>query len=115
MKLIVAIIQPNRLEAVKAELHKAEVFRLTVIDVQGYGQQGGKHEIFRGQPFDVDLRRKAMILIGVNEDFVEPTIKALTAAAKTSPGGAIGDGKIFVLDLEKCFRIRTGEEGSAAI
>ncbi len=115
MKLIIAIVQPNRVEAVKEELNKAEVFRMTVLDVQGYGQQGGKHEIFRGQEFDVDLRRKAMVLIGVNDDFADSTVKALTAAAKTEPDGAIGDGKIFVLDMEKCFRIRTGEEGSAAI
>ena len=114
MKLIVAIIQPARIDAVKAELNKAEVYRLTVMDVQGYGQQGGFTEIFRGQEFEVTLRRKVMILIAVNDEFADPAVKAITAAARTN-GGSIGDGKIFVLDLDDCFRIRTGEQGGVAI
>lgn len=114
MKLIVAIIQPARIDAVKAELNKAEVFRMTVLDVQGYGQQGGFTEIFRGQEFEVTLRRKVLILIAVNDEFAEPAVKAISAAARTD-GGQIGDGKIFLLDMEDCFRIRTGEQGSDAI
>ena len=114
MKLVVAIIQPARIDAVKAELNKAEVYRLTVMDVQGYGQQGGFTEIFRGQEFEVTLRRKVMILIAVNDEFADPAVKAITAAARTN-GGSIGDGKIFVLDMEDCFRIRTGEQGGGAI
>ncbi len=114
MKLIVAIIQPARVDAVKAELNKAEIYRLTVTSVQGYGQQGGFTEIFRGQEFEVTLRRKALVLIAVNDEFADPAVKAITAAARTN-GGTIGDGKIFVLDMEDCFRIRTGEQGGAAI
>ncbi len=114
MKLVVAIIQPARIDAVKAELNKAEVDRWTVMDVHGYGQQGGFTEIFRGQEFEVTLRRKVMILIAVNDEFADPAVKAITAAARTD-GGSIGDGKIFVLDMEDCFRIRTGEQGGGAI
>ena len=114
MKLIIAVVKPNAVHRVKEELNKAEVFRLTVIDCQGYGQQLGIKEQFRGQPFEVNLMRKVMLVIGVNENFVDPTIKAITAAAKSN-GGSIGDGKIFVVDLEKCIRIRTGETGGEAI
>lgn len=114
MKVIVAIVKPNAVPAVKAELNKAEVFRLTVLDCQGYGQQRGFVEQFRGQPYEVNLLRKVMMLIAVNEEFVEPTIKAITAAARTK-GGSVGDGKILVLPLEECIRIRTGETGSEAI
>jgi nitrogen regulatory protein P-II 1 len=114
MKLIVAVVRPNAVPAVKAELNKAEVFRLTVIDCQGYGQQMGMTEQFRGVPFEVTLTRKVMLLIGVNEEFVEPTKKAITAAARSN-GGNVGDGKIFVLDLLECIRIRTGETGGEAI
>ncbi len=114
MKLIVAIVRPNCVPAVKEELNKAEVFRLTVLDAQGFGQQMGVTEQFRGQPFEVSLLRKVMLLIAVNEPFVEPTIKAVTAAAR-SEGGNVGDGKILVLPLEQCIRIRTGETGETAI
>lgn len=114
MKLIVAIVRPNAVPAVKEELNKAEVFRLTVVDCQGYGQQMGMTEQFRGQPFEVSLRRKVMLLIGVNDEFIEPTKKAITAAARLN-GGKVGDGKIFVVDLLDCIRIRTGETGGDAI
>ncbi len=112
MKLIVAIIQPNRLEAVKAALAEVEVFRLTVMDVQGFGRQRGQTEVYRGHEFTVNLLRKVQLMIGVNEDFVEPTIEAIIRGGRT---GQIGDGKIFVLPLEDCIRIRTGERGGEAI
>ncbi len=115
MKLIIAIIQPARIEAVKEALNKAEVYRMTVMDVQGYGQQGGFTEVFRGQEFEVSLRRKVMLLIAVNEEFVEKTIGAISGAARNGTEGAIGDGKIFVVDLEQCVRIRTEETGAIAV
>lgn len=115
MKLIVAIIQPNRLEAVKAALTEVEVFRLTVMDVQGFGRQKGHTETYRGHEFTVNLLRKVQLQIAVNEDFVEPTIEAIIKGGRSGPTGEIGDGKIFVLPLEDCIRIRTGERGNEAI
>ncbi len=115
MKLIIAIIQPNRLETVKAALAEKEVFRLTVMDVQGFGQQRGQTEVYRGHEFTVNLLRKVQLMIAVNDEFLEPTIEAITAAGRTGTEGEIGDGKIFVLPLEDCIRIRTGERGGEAI
>ena len=115
MKLIIAVIQPNRLEAVKAALAEKEVFRLTVMDVQGFGRQRGQTEVYRGHEFTVNLLRKVQLMIAVNDDFLEPTVEAITAAGRTGSEGAIGDGKIFVLPMEDCIRIRTGERGGEAI
>ena len=115
MKLIIAIIQPNRLEAVKAALAGVEVFRLTVMDVQGFGRQRGQTEVYRGHEFTVNLLRKVQLMIGVNDEFLEPTIAAVTGAARSGAEGEIGDGKIFVLPLEDCIRIRTGQRGGQAI
>ncbi|MCE9546926.1 MAG: P-II family nitrogen regulator [Planctomycetia bacterium] len=115
MKLIVAIIQPNRLEAIKAALTEVEVFRLTVMDVQGFGRQKGHTELYRGHEFSVNLLRKVRLEIGVNDDFVEPTIAAIIKGGRTGERGEIGDGKIFVLPMEDCIRIRTGERGGEAI
>jgi nitrogen regulatory protein PII len=114
MKLIIAIIQPNKLEEVKAELVKSEIFRLTVSDVQGYGQQKGKTEVFRGNEISVNLLRKVRLEIAVNDDFVKPTVDAILKSAKSGPG-KVGDGKIFIMPLEEVIRIRTGETGSKAI
>jgi nitrogen regulatory protein P-II 2 len=115
MKLILAIIQPSKLEAVKEALNKVEVFRLTVVDVQGFGRQKGQTELYRGHELTVNMLRKVQLQIAVNEDFVEPTINAVISAARTGPEGRIGDGKIFVLPLEDVVRIRTGERGPEAI
>lgn len=115
MKLIIAIIQPSRLEAVKAALTEVEVFRLTVMDVQGFGRQKGHTEVYRGHEFSVNLLRKVQLQIAVNEDFVEPTIEAIIKGGRSGTSGEIGDGKIFVLPLEDCIRIRTGERGAEAI
>ena len=115
MKLIVAIIQPTRLEAVKTALTEVEVFRLTVMDVQGFGRQKGQTEVYRGHEIAVNLLRKVQLQIAVNEEFVEPAISAIIKGGRTGEGGQIGDGKIFVLPLEDCIRIRTGERGSEAI
>jgi len=115
MKLIVAIIQPDRLEAVKAALAEAEVFRLTVMDVQGFGRQRGQTEVYRGHEFTMSLLRKVQLMIGVNEEFLEPAINAILEGGRTGPSGEIGDGKIFILPMEDCIRIRTGERGSEGI
>ena len=115
MKLIVAIIQPNKLEAVKDALSKVEVFRLTVVDCQGFGRQKGHSEVYRGHEFTVNLLRKVELQIAVNEDFVEPTINAILEAGRSGSDGKIGDGKIFILPLDDCIRIRTGERGPEAI
>jgi nitrogen regulatory protein P-II 2 len=115
MKLIIAIIQPDKLEAVQLALASAEVFRLTVMEVQGFGRQLGYTEVYRGHEYKVNLLKKLQLEIGVNDDFVEPTIEAIIKAGRTEHDGKIGDGKIFVLPLEDCVRIRTGERGGAAI
>ena len=115
MKLILAIIQPSKLDAVKAALNKVEVFRLTVVDVQGFGRQKGQSEVYRGHEFTVNMLRKVQLQIAVNEDFVEPTVNAIIEAARTGEDGRIGDGKIFILPLEDVVRIRTGERGPEAI
>jgi nitrogen regulatory protein P-II 1 len=115
MKLIIAIIQPNRLEAVKEALNEVEVVRLTVLDCQGFGRQKGQTETFRGRKFAVNLLRKTQLQIAVNDAFVEPTIAAIIKGGRTGEKGEIGDGKIFVLPLEECIRIRTGERGGEAI
>ncbi len=117
MKLIVAIIQPHRLEAVKQALTDVEVFRLTVSDVQGYGRQKGHTEYFRGQALQVNLIRKVRLEIAVNENFVKPTTDAIIKAARSGPGGKgqIGDGKIFVVALENVIRVSDGTAGGEAI
>jgi len=115
MKLVIAIIQPNRLEAVKMALAEVEVFRLTVMDVQGFGRQRGHAEMYRGHELTVNLVRKVQLTIAVNDAFLQPTIDAILKGGRTGPEGEIGDGKIMVLPLEDCIRIRTGERGGAAI
>ncbi len=112
MKLIIAIIQPYKLEAVKQELYKEEVNLITASEVLGHGRQKGVTEIYRGAKETGNLLKKIRLEIAVNENFVEPTIKAIIKGAKT---GETGDGKIFVLDLKECIRIRTEERGSLAI
>lgn len=112
MKLIIAIIQPHRLEEVKKALYDADVNLITVSEVLGHGRQKGVDEFYRGSKETGNLLRKIRLEIAVNENFVDPTIKAIIKGART---GKIGDGKIFILDLPRCIRIRTGDEGSPAI
>jgi len=112
MKLIIAIIKPDRLDAVKQELYKADVNLITVNEVLGHGRQMGVTEVYRGIKEMGNLLRKIRLEIAVNENFVEPTINAIIKGAQT---GNIGDGKIFVLDLVECIRIRTEERGGTAI
>jgi nitrogen regulatory protein P-II 2 len=115
MKLIIAIIQPDKLEAVKEALTDVEVVRLTVLDCQGFGRQKGHTEVYRGHEIAVNLLRKVQLQIAVNDEFVEPTIEAIMNGGRTGDQGEIGDGKIFILPMEDCIRIRTGERGSDAV
>jgi nitrogen regulatory protein P-II 2 len=112
MKYIIAIIQPHRLDDVKKALEDADVNLMTVSNVLGRGRQMGFTEVYRGAKEAGSLLKKVKIEIAVNEDFVEPTIEAIIKGAKS---GNIGDGKIFVLDLPHCIRIRTMERGPKAI
>jgi nitrogen regulatory protein P-II 2 len=112
MKIIIAIIQPHRLEQVKEELYKAEVNLITVSEVLGHGRQMGVTEVYRGNKEAGNLLRKIRLEIAVNEAFVEPTIAAILKGAQT---GKLGDGKIFVYNLDECVRIRTAERGPEAI
>lgn len=112
MKLIIAIIQPHKLDEVMQELDKNEIYLKTVSNVLGCGRQKGETEIYRGVKEAGNLIKKVKLEIAVNDKYVEPTIKAIAKAANT---GQIGDGKIFVLDMEECCRIRTGEKGTEAI
>ena len=115
MKMIIAVIQPDKLTDVKAALMAAQVYKMTAMNVIGCGQQMGYKETYRGAITEVNLLKKVELQIAVNEDFVEPTVNAIMAAARTGPEGRIGDGKIFILPLEDCVRIRTGERGPEAI
>lgn len=112
MKLVIAIIKPDRLEAIKQELYKADVNLITVNEVLGHGRQMGVTEVYRGVKEMGNLLRKIRLEIAVNDNYVEPTINAIIAGGKT---GETGDGKIFVLPLDDCVRIRTGERGGEAI
>jgi nitrogen regulatory protein P-II 1 len=112
MKLVIAIIQPYKLEEVKDELYKAEVNLITVSEVLGHGRQKGVTEVYRGAKETGNLLRKIRLEIAVNDNYLEPTIRAIVKGAKS---GEIGDGKIFVLDLKECVRIRTEERGTIAI
>jgi nitrogen regulatory protein P-II 1 len=112
MKMIVAIIQPYKLEEVKEALYAANINLITVSEVLGHGRQGGVAEIYRGNKETGNLLRKIRLEIAVNEDFVEKAIEAIQGSART---GEVGDGKIFIYDLAEVVRIRTGERGNEAI
>ncbi len=112
MKMIIAVIQPTKLPDVKKALFEADVKKMTVTNVIGSGQQAGYTEHYRGAIIEVNLLKKVRIEIAVNDNFVKPTIDAIIKGARS---GKIGDGKIFVIDLPQCIRIRTGEEGPEAI
>lgn len=115
MKLIIAIIQPGKLESVKEALTDVEVVRLTALDCQGFGRQRGRTGVYRGHEFGVNLLRKVQLQIAVNEEFVDATVAAIEKGGRSGEEGEIGDGKIFVLPMDDCIRIRTGERGAEAI
>ena len=112
MKLIIAIIKPSRLDAVLDAVTEAGASGLTVTEVRGYGRQRGKTEVYRGAEYEVKLLPKVKLEIAVPSDIAEAVIEAIQTTANTNK---IGDGKIFVLDLESALRIRTGEQDAAAI
>jgi nitrogen regulatory protein P-II 2 len=115
MKLIIAIIQPHHLESVKTALSRVEVFRLTIMDCQGFGNQHDRTLVYGSEDFAGNLRRKIQLQIAVNEEFVKPTIDAIVEGGRSGAKGEIGDGKIFVVPMDDCIRIRTGETGPDAI
>ena len=112
MKLIIAYIQPTKLNEVKQALFDADIRKMSVINALGCGQQMGYHESYRGADLEVNLLKKVRIEVAVNADFVQTTIDAIIKGARS---GKIGDGKIFVTPLEDCIRIRTGETGDDAV
>ena len=112
MKLIKAIIRSEKLTEVLNALYEAEIYGLTVSRVRGHGGEKEKIEIYRGTKYKHELNDKVAIEIGVSESFVERTVETLMTAART---GEIGDGKIFVSDIQQVIRIRTGETGEDAI
>lgn len=112
MRLIIALIQPEKLPDVKDALYGAEIHKMTVTNAIGCGQQRGYTEVYRGVGEEINLLKKVRLEIAVNEEFVDKTVDAIIKGART---GNIGDGKIFILPLEDCIRIRTGEKGHDAI
>jgi nitrogen regulatory protein P-II 1 len=112
MKLIVAIIRPDKLSDVLEALYRAEVRGLTVSQVQGHGGELEKVETYRGLTVKMELQDKVRIEIGVSEEFVERTARAILASART---GEVGDGKVFVMPVQKVYRIRTGEVDEGAV
>jgi nitrogen regulatory protein P-II 2 len=112
MKLVVAVIQPHRLTSVKQALYDAQIYKITVSNALGCGEEEGYYETFRGVQHEVNLLKKVRLEIAVNEDYVESTIDAIIRGARSNN---VGDGKIFVTDLGECVRIRTGERGGRAI
>ncbi|HET8647406.1 MAG TPA: P-II family nitrogen regulator [Vicinamibacteria bacterium] len=112
MKLVVAIVRPERLPAVLEALFRAEVRGLTISPVQGHGGEMERVETYRGTTVKMELSEKVRLEIGVSDHFVEPTVEAILRAGRT---GEVGDGQVFVLPVEKVYRIRTGEEDQSAV
>jgi nitrogen regulatory protein P-II 2 len=115
MKYIIAIIRPEKLEAVQQALSECDVYLMTVSDVRGCGRQRGFTEVYRAQEHVIRLVPKIKLEIAVNDAFAEPAVEAIVRAGRTGDCGQVGDGKIFVLDMEDCIQIRTGETGMVAI
>jgi nitrogen regulatory protein P-II 1 len=115
MKLVIALIQPTKLHAVREALDNIGVTRMTVCDAQGYGRQRGQTEYYRGNEYRTNLLRKIALEITVNDDFLERTLDTITSVARTGPEGTIGDGKIFVLPAEESIDIAGGRRGPEAV
>lgn len=112
MKLVVAYIKPERLNAVKQALYEKDIFKMSVTNALGCGEEKGYHETYRGADIEVNLLKKIRLEIALNEDYLKPAIEAIIKGSKS---GDIGDGKIFIHALDDCIRIRTGENGPDAI
>ena len=115
MKLVIALIEPVKMPEVRQALFNVGVDRMTITDVLGCGQQKGFNETYRGVVHEVDLLKKIRFEVAVNDDFVETTIDAILQSARSGNNGEVGDGKIFVMDLPECIRIRDGVRGGEAI
>lgn len=115
MRMVIAIIQPTKLSAVREALAKIGVTRMTVCDAQGYGRQRGQTQMYRGNEYKTNLLRKIELEILVNEDFLERTVDTLTTIGRTGPEGAIGDGKIFVLPADEVREIGRDVQGPEAV
>ncbi|MGO8751486.1 MAG: P-II family nitrogen regulator [Thermoguttaceae bacterium] len=115
MKLVIAIIQPTKLKAVREALEKIEVTRMTVCDAQGFGRQRGRKEMYRGHEYTATLLRKVALEIVVNDDFLERTIETIVNVARTGPEGTIGDGKIFILPALETIQISDAARGPGAV
>lgn len=115
MKLVIAVIQPTKLKAVREALEKIEVTRMTVCDAQGFGRQRGRTEMYRGHEYASLLLRKIALEVVVNDDFLERTIETIANVARTGPEGTIGDGKIFVVPAEEAIQVNDGSRGPGAV
>ena len=115
MKLVIAIIQPPKLSAVREALEKIEVTRMTICDAQGFGRQRGRTELYRDHEYQTALLRKVAIEVVVNDDFLQRTVDTITSVARTGPEGTIGDGKIFVVPVEEAMQVDDGSRGPGAV
>jgi nitrogen regulatory protein PII len=115
VKLVIAVIQPTKLNAVREALEKIEVARLTICDAQGFGRQRGRTEMFRGHEYTTTLLRKVVLEIIVNDDFLDRTVETIINTARTGVEGTIGDGKIFVVPAEQAIQINDGAHGPGAV
>ena len=115
MRMVIAVIQPTKLNAVKEALARCGVERMTVCDAQGYGRQLGHTQTYRGHEYKTDMLRKIEIEIVVNDDFLDKTIDAITSVARTGPEGSIGDGKIFVVPVAETICISELLRGPGAV
>lgn len=115
MKLLIAVIQPTKLQAVREALNQIGVTRMTVCDAQGYGRQRGQTQTYRGHEYKTNLLRKIELQIMVNDDFVEPTIETIIQVARTGPEGTIGDGKVFIMPAEEVVQISESLRGPGAV
>ncbi len=113
--MLIAVIQPTKLDAVREALEKIEVRRMTATDAQGYGQQRGRTATYRGHEYQMKLLRKIALEVVVNDDFLERTIETICNVARTGPEGTIGDGKIFVLPTAEAIRLDDGTRGPGAV
>jgi nitrogen regulatory protein P-II 2 len=115
VKLVIAVIQPTKLSAVREALDKIEVERMTITDAQGFGRQRGRTEMYRGHEYTTKLLRKVVLEIVVNDDFLERTINTIINVARTGPEGNIGDGKIFILPADQAIQIVDSARGPGAV
>lgn len=115
MKLVIAVIQPTKLSAVREALEKIEVARMTITDAQGFGRQRGRTEMYRGHEYTTQLLRKVVLEIIVNDDFLERTLNTIINVARTGPEGNIGDGKIFIVPADQAIQIVDGARGPGAV